>query len=69
MDVWFKTGRKMQDGTPRTVCARTEVEEAEYTRKGWVKCDPKAKVPKTPGPAPVPGVTKTAGRGRKKGDG
>jgi hypothetical protein len=69
MDVWFKTGRKMQDGTPRTVCAKTEVEEAEYIKKGWVKSDPKAKIDKVSGPGPVPGMTMTRGRGRRKKDG
>ena len=66
-DVWFKTGRKMEDGTPRTICAKTEVEVAECKRKGWAQVDPNAKAPKATGPAPTPGVTQT--RGRKKAGG
>lgn len=68
-NVWFETGRKMEDGTPRTVCAKTEVEVAEYKKKGWAQIDPSAKAPKTTGPGPTPGVTKTSGRGRKTKDG
>ena len=36
MAKWFATGNMMADGvTPRTVCAKTEVEVAECVMKGW----------------------------------
>lgn len=35
MEVWFKTGNEMQDGTPRTVKAESKVQYEEYIEKGW----------------------------------
>jgi hypothetical protein len=35
-DVWFDTGKKMQDGiTPRTVLASTVEKYSEYLKKGY----------------------------------
>ena len=33
--AWFDTGKKMNDGTPRTVCAYDEAQREEYLKRGW----------------------------------
>ena len=33
--VWFDTGLRMKDGTPRMVCAYDEAQLQEYLNKGW----------------------------------
>ncbi|MBI5560560.1 MAG: hypothetical protein HY883_04740 [Deltaproteobacteria bacterium] len=38
--VWFDTGLKMNDGTPRTVCAHDEAQRHEYINKGWKPAGP-----------------------------
>lgn len=36
MKVWFDTQKRMEGGTPRTVCARSQAEFDEYKKKGWI---------------------------------
>lgn len=33
--IWFDTGLRMNDGTPRTVAAISEIQRKEYLAKGW----------------------------------
>ena len=35
VEIWFDTGKKMNDGTPRTVCAYDEAQREEYLKRGW----------------------------------
>ena len=80
--VWFDTGRKMKDGTPRTVAAYDTKELAEYKDKKsylgtfdedgaeeyvlWKRIGKASEVVKAK-PAPNNGVTTTpAARGKKE---
>lgn len=66
MGIWFETGNKMEDGTPRTVYAEGVIAIAEARKKRWRPVAPDdGTTPATPDGVKISGVTgvSTARRG------